>query len=149
MRSIQPKTDRRSSRHTVKISCQVVRERDFRLLADRILDLSNTGMLVGPADPALTGERLIVSFCLPNSSLWIDVEASVTRVVHGRRPGEYMRALALEFDELDGFSKLMLAKALTRIPPAPPRPRPGRRRMEAAMRALVLSQNRVARPYVH
>ena len=58
---------RRPSRHTVCIDCQVVRERDFRLVADRVENLSATGLLAGPADPVLTGERLIVSFRLPRS----------------------------------------------------------------------------------
>src|SRR5215510_6431362 len=103
-----PKTPRGSSRHTVKIACQVVRERDFSLLADRMVDLSATGALVGPADPALTGERLLVSFRIPRSTVWIDAEATVTRVVHGRRPGEFSRALALEFEDLEALPRFVL-----------------------------------------
>src|SRR5882724_9562408 len=83
------KSPRQSSRHTVKIECQVVRERDFSLIADRVVDLSASGALVGPADPALTGERILVSFRIPRSTLWVDAEATVSRVVHGRRPGEF------------------------------------------------------------
>lgn len=147
MRRHQPKTGRRSSRHSLKIACQVVRERDFHLVADQILDLSMSGALVGPADPALTGERLIVSFYLPTSKIWIDSEATVTRVVHGRRPGEYARALALEFEGLDAYMQLMIGKDLCRVPPAPPRPRPGRRRFDVSLRALVQSQGRVAQAY--
>ena len=82
---------RRPSRRTLRAPCQVVRERDFRLVADRIENLSPSGMLVGPADPVLTGERLIVSFCLPGYGVWIDTEATVSRVVHGRRKGEHRR----------------------------------------------------------
>jgi len=52
-------------------------ERDFRLIGDRIVDLSTSGMLVTPADPVLTGERVIASFRLPNSTYWIDVEGTV------------------------------------------------------------------------
>src|SRR6187397_873062 len=61
---------RGAMRHAVQISCQVVRERDFRLVADTIVDLSTTGMLVTPADPVLTGERVIASFRLPGSTFW-------------------------------------------------------------------------------
>ena len=96
MRRSSAKAHRRASRHSVRLVCQVVRERDFQLVADQIVSLSATGLLVSPADPALTGERLIVSFQIPHSGYWVDAEAVVARVVHGRRPGEYTRALALE-----------------------------------------------------
>ena len=131
------KTPRGSSRHTVKIACQVVRERDFRLLADRVVDLSSTGALVGPADPALTGERILVSFRIPRSSVWVDAEATVTRVVHGRRPGEYSRSLAIEFDDLDALPRFMLKEALRSVPPAPPKSSPGRRSSQSLVRGLL------------
>ena len=124
-------------RHAVQISCQVVRERDFRLVADTIVDLSTAGMLVTPADPVLTGERVIATFRLPGSTYWIDVEATVARVVHGRRPSEHTRALALEFDPLPGLSELVLATALQPMPPTPPRMRPGRRRTPGLLRTLL------------
>src|SRR4051794_36054394 len=118
---VRPKSPRRSSRHTVKIECQVVRERDFRLVADRVLDLSASGALVGPADPALTGERILVSFRIPRSTLWIDAEATVTRVVHGRRPGEFSRSLAIQFDDLETLPRFILQEALRKVPPSPPK----------------------------
>jgi len=132
----------RSPRHTVRMACQVVREEDFRLVADRIVDLSGTGMLVSPADPVLTGQRLLVSFCLPRSTFWIDTEATVTRVLHGRRPGELTRALALQFDELHAFEQLMLRSALRTAPPVPPRFRPGRRNTTAILHALLRPPDR-------
>ncbi|HYQ42415.1 MAG TPA: PilZ domain-containing protein [Polyangiaceae bacterium] len=131
------KTPRGTSRHTVKIACQVVRERDFRLVADRMVDLSATGALVGPADPALTGERILVSFRIPRSSVWIDAEATVTRVVHGRRPGEFSRSLAIEFDDLEAFPRFMLEEALRSVPPAPPKSAPGRRSSPSLVRGLL------------
>ena len=132
-----PKTPRSSSRHTVKIDCQVVRERDFHLLADRTMDLSASGALVGPADPALTGERILVSFRIPRSTVWIDAEATVTRVVHGRRPGEFSRSLALEFDDLGALQRFMLKDALRTVPPAPPKSAPGRRSSQSLVRGLL------------
>jgi len=131
------KTPRGSSRHTVKIECQVVRDRDFSLLADRVMDLSATGALVGPADPALTGERIWVSFRIPRSTVWVDAEATVTRVVHGRRPGEFSRSLAIEFDDLEALPRFMLEEALRRVPPAPPRSAPGRRSSASLVRGLL------------
>ena len=132
-----PKTPRGSSRHTVKIACQVVRERDFSLIADRVVDLSATGALVGPADPALTGERILVSFRIPRSTIWIDAEATVTRVVHGRRPGEFSRSLAIEFDDLEALPRFMLQEALRKVPPAPPKSAPGRRSSQSLVRGLL------------
>jgi len=114
-----------------------VRERDFRLLADRTVDLSATGALVGPADPALTGERILVSFRIPRSSVWIDAEATVTRVVHGRRPGEFTRSLALEFDDLETLQRFTLKDALRSVPPAPPKSAPGRRSSQSLVRGLL------------
>jgi hypothetical protein len=131
------KSPRHASRHTVKIACQVVRERDFSLVADRVVDLSETGALVGPADPALTGERILVSFRIPRSTVWIDAEAVVTRVVHGRRPGEYSRALAIEFEDLDALPRFMLKEALRAVPPAPPKSAPGRRSSQSLVRGML------------
>jgi hypothetical protein len=132
-----PKSPRASSRHTVKIACQVVRERDFSLIADRVVDLSATGALVGPADPTLTGERILVSFRIPRSTVWVDAEATVTRVVHGRRPGEFSRSLAIEFDTLEALPRFMLEEALRIAPPAPPRSAPGRRSSQSLVRGLL------------
>lgn len=116
-----PRSDSRQVRYATKVSCQVVRERDFRLVADRVMDLSPGGALVGPADPVLTGERVIVSFPGVDGA-WVDAEATVARVVHGRRQGEYTRSLGLSFDTLDAESERALARFLTtRVPKAPGR----------------------------
>lgn len=131
MRRSSVKAHRRSTRHAVKLVCQVVRERDFQLVADRIVNLSSSGLFVSPADPALTGERLIVSFQIPHSGYWVDAEATVARVVHGRRPGEFTRGLALELENVDEIPQLILGRALRRCPPAPPGHRSGRRRLTA------------------
>jgi hypothetical protein len=127
MRRSALKVSRRSTRHSVGLNCQVVRERDFQLIADRIVNLSASGLVVSPADPALTGERLIVSFQIPHSGQWVDAEATVARVVHGRRPGEHTRGLALELENVEDIPKMVLSRALRRCPPAPPGHRSGRR----------------------
>jgi hypothetical protein len=131
------KAQRRSSRHSVRLNCQVVRERDFQLVADRIVNLSTTGLLVSPADPALTGERLIVSFQIPHSGYWVDAEATVARVVHGRRPGEHTRGLALELENVEDIPQMILGRALRRCPPAPPGRRARARRGLIALGALL------------
>jgi len=124
-------------RRLLRQRCQVIRERDFSLIADRVVDLSATGALVMPADPVLTGERLILSFQLPHSLYWVDTEALVTRVLHGRRPGEHTRGIALELDGLSGLSRFMLERALKHMPPAPPRYRAGRRDNMGLLKSLV------------
>ncbi|HEX9619943.1 MAG TPA: PilZ domain-containing protein [Polyangiaceae bacterium] len=137
MRRVRQMIYRRPPRHTVRLPCQVVRERDFRLVADKMTDLSVTGMLVTPADPVLTGERLIVSFKLPGSDVYVDAEAIVARVVHGRRPGEVSRALGVEFSSLPGKSADDLNRALRRSPLIPPGARPGRRSAVSVLAALL------------
>ncbi|MBN1607018.1 MAG: PilZ domain-containing protein [Polyangiaceae bacterium] len=130
----------RTSRRTLRARCQVVRERDFRLVADRVKNLSASGMLVAPADPVLTGERLIVSFRLPQSDFWIDAEAVVSRVVHGRRAGENTRALGVQFDNLDPEARRALELCLCHAPPVPP----GRSASEPPTPALVRALARLS-----
>jgi len=107
-------------RRTARIPCQVVRLRDFSLVADLIENVSPDGLLVGPADVVLTGEPVIVSFQLPGLRDYIDAEATVARVIHGRRPGETRRGLGLELTAISAFSKLLLTAYLKRLPPVPP-----------------------------
>lgn len=131
MRRSPVTTRHRAVRRSVRLDCQVVRERDFKLVADRIVNLSESGLVVSPADPVLTGERLIVSFRIPYSGHWVDAEATVARVLHGRRPGEHSRGLALALEDVEEIPELLLRRALSRCPPSPPGHRPGRRRVVA------------------
>lgn len=144
MRSIVLANRRKARRHAVRIACQVVRERDFRLISDAVVDLSMSGMVVTAAhwvfgQSILTGERLIVSFQLPKSPHWVDTQATVTRVARGRRRGENAPALALEFDPIPLATQLRMRGALRRWPPPPPQPRPGRRRTDTSTSALLQS----------
>ncbi len=116
----QFETSGRMPRHLMRLPCQVVRERDFRLIADRVENISLTGLSVSPAEPVLTGEKLIVSFRLPHEGIWVDAEARVTRVIHGRRPGEDQRALGLAFEDVSVELQLAIARELMKTPPAPP-----------------------------
>jgi c-di-GMP-binding flagellar brake protein YcgR len=109
---------RRAFRHAVSLPCQIVRERDFRLVASSALDLSTGGMLVPTDVRVLTGEELLVSFRVPRSPRWLDAQAVVARVVHGRRPGERGRSLGLAFLELDEGDRQLLFRQLRTAPPA-------------------------------
>lgn len=130
----------RPMRFSFKGPCQVVRERDFQLVADRIENLSSWGMLVGPADPVLTGERVLVSFQLPDGSGWFDAFARVTRVVHGRRTRETSRQLGLEFESLRPYERYRLRRALGGVPPTPRLSRAGRRHDVFSIASLFASR---------
>ncbi|MBS2016902.1 MAG: PilZ domain-containing protein [Deltaproteobacteria bacterium] len=109
-----------ATRRQVLLPCQVVRLSDFKLIADRTIDVSIEGMLVPlQSDDVLTGEQLIVSFPIPG--LWIDAEATVMRIVHGRRPCDDGLALGLEFDVISPTSRAALAGFLHGRPPPLPR----------------------------
>jgi PilZ domain len=112
-----PTHHRRAFRHAVALSCQIVRERDFRLVADVALDLSTDGMLVATELPVLTGEELLVSFRAPRGARWVDAQAVVTRVVHGRRPGERGRRLGIAFEGLGDEVRHLLFRQLSGLPP--------------------------------
>jgi PilZ domain len=131
----------RPSRYVLRVPCEVVRLRDFRLIADRVEDFSAGGLLVSPAEPVLTGEEVIVSMRFPATGEWLDAEAVVTRVLHGRRPGETARCLGLEFGKLDRRGWLSIHRNLGRTPPAPPRARPGRRKATWSSIAALAAPN--------
>lgn len=101
---------RQSSRREVMLPCQAVREHDFKLIADRTLDISVDGLLLPlrtTRRAVLTGESLIVSFAIPG--MWIDVEATVARIVHGRRPGDDGLAAGVIFDRISPAARAALA----------------------------------------
>ncbi len=110
----------REPRHTLRVPCQVVRERDFRLVADRIENLSLSGVEVSPAEAVLTGETMLLSFQLPRRGTWVDAEARVARVGHGRRPGENTRRLGLVFEKLPEEALCELQRELKKLPYSPP-----------------------------
>ena len=120
LRTLVHARQRRVMRRAIRVDCQVVRERDFRLLADCGVDVSPTGMLVKTDEAALTGEPLLISFRLPRTERWFDAEGTIARVVHGRRPGDRGRCLGLAFDTLDPEAKWLLARALRDVPPPVP-----------------------------
>ena len=115
------RNDRREVRRAVGLTCQVVRERDFRLIADQAIDLSPDGMLVSSDHDMAVGENLIVSFKATQLGLWFDTEASVARIIKGRRPGDRGAGIGLSFSTLDRVKRLILRGHLRRVPPPLPR----------------------------
>jgi hypothetical protein len=108
-------------RHAVRIDCEVVRERDFKLVGSHAVDLSPDGMLVLADATVLTGEEVIVTFRTPKSSLWFDAIGTVARVVHGRRPGDFGPCLGIRFDQAEEVSRIVLGDKLRHVPPPLPR----------------------------
>lgn len=115
------RNDRREVRRAMGLTCQVVRERDFRLVADRALDLSPDGMLVESDSELDVGENLIVSFKTTHLGLWFDSEAQVARIVKGRRDSDCGTGIGLSFSTLDRVKRLILRGHLRRVPPPLPR----------------------------
>jgi len=122
MRSILvPASQRRAVRRTVRLDCQVVRERDFKLLGDWALDLSTDGIFVLSKTPVLTGEEVLVTFKVPRTGLFVDAQATVARVVHGRRPTDrHRRALGIAFASIDDDARMALRTQLRGLPPPLP-----------------------------
>lgn len=117
---------RASFRRYVRLDCQVVREHDFRLVGDLVLDLSTTGMQVRARTRILSGEEVIVSFRPPRHNGWFDAQGTVSRVIHGRRPGDGGLSFGIAFHDLSREDERALFEHLRGLsaPDAqrPPRP---------------------------
>lgn len=106
------------------IGCQVVRERDFRLVGKQTFDLSPDGMLVPMEDELVVGENLIVTFQTTQLGIWFDTEAVVTRMLHGRRDYDERPCFSLGFSTLDRVKRFVLRGHLRRVPPPLPKRAP-------------------------
>jgi hypothetical protein len=114
---------RNELRRGVSVACEAVAGYGFRLLGQRALDVSSTGMLIETRGSyARIGEEVIVSFQPPQSRLWIDAVAKVARVVKGRRRTDRAQAIGLSFVSMDAADRAILAAKLRGHPP----PVPGR-----------------------
>lgn len=115
------KNDRREIRRAVPLRCQVVRERDFALIAESALDVSPDGMCVLTEADLEPGENVFVSFQATELGIWFDTEAKVARVIRGRRPGDKGRGAGLRFSTMTRVKRFILRNHLRRIPPPVPR----------------------------
>lgn len=113
--------ERRSVRRFVRLECEVVRERGFRLLGKHAVDMSTSGMRIAAMDHALTGEPVVLTFRAPDSDTWIDAEGHVARVVHGRRNFDFGPSIAIEFRGLSEQLRGVLRKQLLKCPPTMPK----------------------------
>lgn len=130
--------DRRATRRSVLVDCQVVRESGFELLGERAVDLSVHGMLLHSSRNARVGEELIVTFRVPGTRTWIDTFATVVRVVRGRRQGDRGPGLGLVFGLLSSDEERLIRTALLPFPPILPA-RPARVDYAATAAMIALS----------
>ena len=108
--------ERSAVRFGMHVDCQVVRDRDFRVIGRGSMDLSLTGMLVQCTIDADLGDEVIVSFRTPVLREYVDAVAIVTRLIAGRRPGDLGLAMGLTFTSIDDESFLALKRALKQLP---------------------------------
>jgi hypothetical protein len=104
-------------RRTVETRCEVVRARDYSLVGTKIVDLSTRGMLLQTDAPVMTGEELLVLFRGPSGD-WYDCDATVARVLHGRRRRDERRAIGIAFEPLDPWRDILLCDSLKDAPVA-------------------------------
>jgi hypothetical protein len=98
--------------------CEVVRARDYSPVGTQVVDLSTRGMLLRTDAPVMTGEGLLVLFRGPSGD-WYDLDATVARVLHGRRRRDATRAIGIAFDGLDPWRDILLCDSLKHAPMAP------------------------------
>ncbi len=108
---------RREIRRAARLACRVSLRSDGRALGDCAVDVSPRGLLVLSDERVDPTERLLVSFQTTDLPIWFDTEATVARVVEGRRTGDRGRALGLRFESLSAVSRLILRGNLKRHPP--------------------------------
>ncbi len=126
-------SERGAPRRRLRAACQVVRERDFKLVGSRTIDLSDGGALVTADADVELGDEVVVSLMPPRTGRWIDAVGVVTRLVDGRRRGDVGRAFGVSLAPIDRASREALRIALQRLPEV----RPARvRRAEPAMFAI-------------
>lgn len=123
-------SERLGLRRSVRLPCQVVRERDFRLVSKLCVDISPLGMRVralpwllsDDADdsPIARGAEVLVSFRVPDAGVHMDLNAVVSRVVRGRRRGDEAESLGLSFVGISALQGMILGARLKGYPPPVP-----------------------------
>ncbi len=116
-------SQRKSTRRAVRVDCQVIREKDFKLLGQSALNISADGLLLKSRFRAQKGEALLISFRVPGTNQWIDTEATVARFESSDSPRK-AHTIGVAFESLDSESKRLLRAKISRFPPTlPTRPR--------------------------
>jgi hypothetical protein len=107
-------------RHAVHLPCEAVRERGFRAIGGRILDLSDDGCFVATSTIDLEiGEEVYLSFRAPRTRQWMDACGTVVRRSRGLRRDDHPKGLGLAM-ELGAVERAILSATLVRLPPPIP-----------------------------
>lgn len=129
---LQTSVQRRAVRRAVRSECQAVQLDEFRLVGERVLDLSPVGMLVSCEKTTRVGDDVLVSFKAPGADApWLEAEAEVARVVHGARAADRGYGAGLRFTYFERSARNELLTRLVGLPP----PIPQRRLRTARERA--------------
>jgi hypothetical protein len=124
---------RRAVHRAARTRCQAVGTAGFRLIGDRILDMSPQGVLVAADSGCQLGDEVIVSFQAPGQDgLWMDAETEVARVIGGWRDGDPGYAVGLDFKYFERIDRNELLSRLAGTPP----PLPQRRIRSARERGM-------------
>ncbi|WP_394829746.1 PilZ domain-containing protein [Pendulispora albinea] len=107
-------------RHAIEVPCQIVRERDMKLVARRSIDLSPEGILVPSESDVSLGDELMVSFRASDFGILFAAQGRVARILEGRRAGDRGRCLGVSF-RLNAIARHILRGGLRRVPPPIPR----------------------------
>lgn len=99
----------------MRLPCQVVRERDFKLVATSIMNVSETGLFVDADVPVRFGERILVTFYSPAVKNWIDAEGTVARVSYGPKWMARKQAFGVVFDNIDAASKKDIRRSMAAL----------------------------------
>lgn len=114
-------SQRRHARRQVSFRCEIVTaDDDFQLVARSGLDLSEGGMLATTVCPVSVGRSLVVAFRIPGACSWVDAEATVTRLVRGRRMSDNGSCVGIRFDRMDNVDTALLSAKLRYYPPPTP-----------------------------
>jgi hypothetical protein len=104
----------------VRTDCVVIRARDKRLVGDRTVDVSWSGLQIAGVGEATAGEPVHLALRMPDSNLWVEAEGWVTRVVPGRRESDAGRAYGVRISRMDGMSRVLLGSVIRNYPAARP-----------------------------
>lgn len=99
----------------MRMACQVVRERDFKLVATSVMNVSESGLFVDADLPVAFGEKLIVTFYSPAARSWIDAQGTVTRVAHGPKWMGRKQAFGVAFDQIDADSRRHIRRSMAAL----------------------------------
>jgi hypothetical protein len=99
----------------MRLACQVVRERDFKLVGTSVMNVSESGLFIDGDDTVRFGDKIIVTFYSPAVRNWIDAEGTVTRVALGPKWMGRKQAFGVAFDAIDADSRRQIRRSMAAL----------------------------------